>query len=150
MAVLSTSAWVLHDLGLAAGFGGPLFGKIALHKAVRDIDSEEERGHVLNDAWRQYNTVDAIALAVAGATWFIGRSAISGRLIDRQTRTLVRTKDFLLSGAILTGAANMWLGREMGEMAPEGRVPVESGNEPSPRTPDRARKLQGALNVLGP
>jgi hypothetical protein len=38
----------------------------------------------------------------------------------------------------------------MGNQAPAGAVPVTSGDEPSPRTPPKARMLQRALNVLGP
>ena len=39
MATLSTTAWVLHETGLAAGFGGNLFGQIALNPAVAEIQS---------------------------------------------------------------------------------------------------------------
>jgi hypothetical protein len=150
MAVLSTSAWVLHDLGLAAGFGGPLFGKLALHRAVRDIDSEEERGKVLNDAWNNYNVVTAASLGIAAATWFAGRAAISGRSIDSQTRGLVIAKDILLGAAVITGAANILSGRALGAQAPDGAVPVESGNVPSENTPPKAKALQGLLGVMGP
>ena len=150
MAVLSTSAWVLHDLGLAAGFGGPLFGKLALHRAVRDIDSEAERGKVLNDAWNNYNVVTAASLGVAALTWFAGRAAISGRSIDNETRGLVLAKDILLGAAVVTGAVNIVSGRMLGEQAPEGAVPVESGNLPSENTPPKAKALMGVLGVVGP
>ncbi len=150
MAVLSTSAWVLHDLGLAAGFGGPLFGKLALHRAVRDIDSEEERGKVLHDAWSNYNVVTAASLGIAALTWFAGRAAISGRSIDNETRGLVLAKDILLGAAVLTGAANIASGQELGNTAPDGAVPVESGDEPSERTPPKAKALMRFLSVMGP
>src|SRR4051794_39401440 len=54
MATASTTAWVLHDLGLAAGFGGTLFGKMALNPAVKEVRSREERGKVLDRAWRGF------------------------------------------------------------------------------------------------
>jgi hypothetical protein len=150
MATLSTSAWVLHDLGLAAGFGGPLFGRLALHRAVRDIPSEADRGKVLNDAWQQYNMVNAISLGAATLTWLIGRAMISGRSIDRETRNLVLLKDVLLGATVVTGIANMVSGRELAEQAPGGAVPVAEGSEPSPRTPRRAARLQRLMNVIGP
>ncbi|MDI1445613.1 hypothetical protein [Polyangium sp. 6x1] len=150
MAVLSTSAWVLHDLGLAAGFGGPLFGKLALQRAVQDIGSEEERGQVLHDAWSSYNVVTEASLGIAALTWFLGRAAISGRSIDEETRRLVLAKDILLGAAVLTGAANILSGQELGKQAPEGAVPVQSGNEPSARTPEKARGLLRFVNVMGP
>ncbi|MCC6553534.1 MAG: hypothetical protein IT372_11010 [Polyangiaceae bacterium] len=150
MATLSTSAWVLHDLGLAAGFGGPLFGKIALHRAVRDIHDEAERGKVLSDAWKRYNAVNAISLGIAAGSWLLGRALISGRSIDRETRNLVRLKDVLLGATIVTGAASMLSGEAMSREAPEGAVPVEGGNIPSVRTPRRAAGLQRFLGLMGP
>jgi len=150
MAVLSTSAWVLHDLGLAAGFGGPLFGKLALGRAVQDIHSEEERGQVLHDAWSSYNVVTAASLGVAALTWFIGRAAISGRSIDAETRGLVLAKDILLGAAVVTGAANILSGRALGDQAPDHAVPVKSGDEPSARTPEKAKGLMRFLSVMGP
>ena len=54
MVKLSTAAWVGHNLGLAAWFGGTLFGKLALNPSVRAISSREERGKVLNAAWNRY------------------------------------------------------------------------------------------------
>lgn len=150
MATLSTSAWVLHDLGLAAGFGGPLFGKLALHRAVRDIHDESERGKVLSDAWKRYNTVNIVSLGVAAGTWMLGRALISGRLIDRETRTLVLVKDLLLGATLITGAASMLGGERVRLMAPQGAVPIEQGNKPSPRTPRRAAALQRFLGVMGP
>lgn len=150
MATLSTSAWVLHDLGLAAGFGGPLFGKLALHRAVRDITDESQRGKVLNDAWRRYNIVNIASLGVAAFTWLLGRALISGRSIDRQTRDLVRAKDILLGATIITGAASMLGGEELRRQGPGGAVPIEQGNVPSARTPYRAAKVQRFLGAMGP
>lgn len=150
MATLSTSAWVLHDLGLAAGFGGPLFGKLALHRAVRDIHSEAERGKVLADAWKRYNLVNAISLGAATLTWFLGRAMISGRSIDEETRNLVRLKDGLLAATVVTGVANMLAGEEMRGQAPGGAVPVREGNVPSMHTPRKAAGLQRLLRTVGP
>jgi hypothetical protein len=36
---LSTAAWVAHNLGLAACFGGLLFGKAALNPSLSAIES---------------------------------------------------------------------------------------------------------------
>lgn len=150
MATLSTSAWVLHELGLAAGFGGPLFGRLALHRAVKDIHSEDERGKVLAEAWQRYNVVNTISLGAAALTWLLGRAVISGRSIDEETRNLVRLKDVLLGATVATSVVNMLSGREMSEQAPDRAVPVRDGDAPSPRTPGKAAGLQQVLNVMGP
>lgn len=150
MATLSTSAWVLHDLGLAAGFGGPLFGNLALHRAIRDIRDESERGKVLSHAWKRYNAVNIVSLGVAAGTWMLGRALISGRSIDKETRRLVLMKDILLGATLITGAASMLGGERMRLEAPQGGVPVKQGNEPSLRTPRRAATLQRFLRGMGP
>ena len=64
MATLSTTAWVLHELGLAAGFGGNLFGQIALNPAVAEIQSKRERGKVTHVAWDRYKVVNGASLAL--------------------------------------------------------------------------------------
>jgi hypothetical protein len=150
MGTLSTSAWVLHDLGLAADLGGSLFGKLALNPSVESIADERERGKVVHDAWNAYNLINGISLATMAATWFLGRSAITGRSIDRTARRLVVAKDVLVSAAVLTGAANMIGGAIMERKYPGGAVPVREGEVPSPRTPPTARLLQRFFAVMGP
>jgi hypothetical protein len=151
MATLSTSAWVLHELGLAAGFGGPLFGRLALRQAVKDIHSEAERGKVLSDAWQRYNLVSAISLGTAAATWFIGRTMISGRSIDRETRDLVRLKDILLGATLATSIASMVGGRQTSEEAPDRAAPLlEEGEAPAQRPPAKAAARKRLLGAMGP
>lgn len=150
MATLSTSAWVLHDLGLAAGFGGPLFGKLALQRAAVDIRDESERGKVLSDAWKRYNLVNLVSLGVVTGTWMLGRALISGRWIDKETRNLVRAKDILLGATLVTSAAGMLSGQQMRREAPKGASPRLEGVELSRRSPQRAAVLQQVLGVMGP
>lgn len=107
MAKLSTSAWILHDLGMAAGFGGTLFGKAALDPAAKKIGSQEERFKVLDSAWGRFRVLDAVALGMMAATWLAGRSAFSGRRLGSDLRTLVLAKDILIGGALVTGLASL-------------------------------------------
>lgn len=127
MATLSTAAWVLHDLGLAAGFGGPLFGKLALDPAIKVVHSEAERGEVMNKAWSGYQAVNAVALGTMAATWFVGRTVLSGWEVTAKARPLVLVKDALVGAALVTGVANMVGGAILAKQAPGGAVPVESG-----------------------
>ncbi|MBZ4419769.1 hypothetical protein [Myxococcus sp. RHSTA-1-4] len=147
--VLSSAALVLHNLGLATGFGGTLFGKIALNPAVRVIDRKEERGQVANAAWNGFNIVNAVSVGTAAITWLIGRSKLSGREIDRETRGLVIAKDILLGATLALGAANIFSGARLAAQAPEGAVPAETGLTPSEETPSKARKLMKTLDVMG-
>ena len=111
MRTLSTAAWVAHNLGLAACFGGLLFGKVALNPSLSAIDSEAERGKILNTAWNRYNAINVASFATAAITWFPGRLGLSGKEIDQQTRNLVLAKDVLFAVGALTGLASVIQGR---------------------------------------
>ncbi len=149
MTKLSTAAWIAHNLGLAACFGGQLFGKVALNPNLGAISSKEERGKMLNTAWNRYNVVNAVSLGTAAATWFFGRAGISGRSIDEEVRNLVLAKDVLFVVSLLTGLAAIASGLRLTRQAPDGAVPVETGTEPAPETPEQATSLLRAVNVLG-
>jgi hypothetical protein len=140
MAQLSTAAWVAHYLGLAACFGGQLFGKLALNPKLDALSSKTERGKMLNAAWNRYNVVNAVSLGTAAATWFVGRAGISGESID---------EDVLFVASILTGLASIISGLRLARQAPEGATPIQTGTEPAPETPEEAAGLLRTVNVLG-
>ena len=149
MRTLSTAAWVAHNLSLASCFGGLLFGKVALNPNLSAIDSEAERGKILNTAWNRYNVINVASFATAAATWFPGRLGLSGKEIDQQTRNLVLAKDVLFAVGTLTGLASVIQGRALTGQAPEGAVPIESGTTPADATPEKASSLLRSVNQLG-
>ena len=149
MRTLSTAAWVAHNLGLAACFGGLLFGKAALNPSLSAIDSEAERGKILNTTWNRYNAINVASFATAAATWFPGRLGLSGKEIDSQTRNLVLAKDVLFVAAALIGLASTIGGFQLSRQAPEGATPIESGTKPADDTPEAAARLLRMVNVLG-
>ncbi len=149
MRTLSTVAWVLHNLGLGACFGGLLFGKTALNPSLSALDSEAERGKILNTTWNRYNAINVISFATAALTWFPGRLGLSGQEIDDQTRNLVLAKDVLFAVGALTGLASVAQGRALTGQAPDGAVPIASGTTPSSSTPEKAAGLLRSVNQLG-
>jgi hypothetical protein len=146
---LSTAAWVAHNLGLAACFGGLLFGKVALNPSLSAIESEAERGKILNTTWNRYNAINVASFATAAATWFPGRLGLSGKEIDQQTRNLVLAKDILFGVGALSGLASVIQGRALADQAPYGAVPIESGTTPGSETPEQAASLLRSVNQLG-
>ena len=50
MATLSSTAWIIHDLGLASTIGGSMFGKIALHPSMHHISDAQQRDELADDA----------------------------------------------------------------------------------------------------
>ena len=149
MAKLTTAAWVAHDLGLAAAFGGSLFGKIAFNPNLKVAGSKPDRGKLLNKTWNSYNVVSAVSLGTSAATWLVGRAAVSGDAIDDESRNLVLAKDALFAGAAVSGLASILSGLKLAKQAPEGAVPINSGLEPAFETSDEAAKLLRTVNALG-
>ena len=150
MTKLTTAAWAAHELGLAASFGGLLFGKLALNPNLEVLENKSDRGKLLNKTWNRYNAVNAAAVSTAIATWLTGRSAISGNLaLDKEANNLVRTKDALLATAAATGLASIASGLQLTRQAPDGAVPIDSGVSPAPEMSDEAARLLRRVNVLG-
>lgn len=150
MAKLSTAAWIAHDLGLAASFGGLLFGRTAMNPSLAYIESSKaDRGRVLNKTWNRYNTVNVVSFGVATAGWFAGRAALSGRSIDDDAQNLSRIKDILYIAGAVSGLASVISGARLAGQAPDGAVPIENGSTPAVDTPEEAAKLLKTVNTLG-
>ena len=146
---LSSSALVIHDLGLATAFGGTLFGKLALDPAAKVLADPKERGQIVSTAWGTYNFVNLLAMSASAATWLIGRSMLTGREAGRVARPLVLAKDFLVGTALAAGIGNMIAGTMFAKQAPAARVPIETGMTRHALTPPRAASLQRVTTTLG-
>jgi hypothetical protein len=105
-ATLSTTAWVLHDLGLATSVGGAVFGKAGLRRAVGSESQQDGRGEIIQEAWKQFTPINLLSHLSVGATWLIGRSMLSGREVKRSARNLVVAKDALTAVYLLSGLAS--------------------------------------------
>ena len=58
MAQDNTVARSLHDLGLAAWFGGSLMGAVGLNGAAGAVDPAEQRLRVANAGWARWTPVN--------------------------------------------------------------------------------------------
>jgi uncharacterized membrane protein len=149
MAALSTAAWVAHDLGIAVGVGGSLFGRTALEPSVRNIADRVERGRVVHDAWRRYGAIQLGSLAVMAATWFAGRLRLSGREVDSRARALVLAKDILVGASLATAIGAAVSGRSVSARVRDGAVPMNSDGEVADDAPARVRRLGRLTDGLG-
>jgi hypothetical protein len=146
MAADNTVSRSLHDLGLAAWFGGSLMGAVGLNGAAAEVEEPKQRLRVANAGWNRWTPVNlaGIAAHVAGGAVLLG--ANKGRVASQQgvaRATVVKTA---LTGAAL--AATAWsraLGAKLNEA---GEVPVEGGTDPSIDTPEDVAKAQRQLKVL--
>ena len=141
---------IAQDGATAALLGGNLFGRVALHPALRDISDKTERGTVLNHAWRRYGTVNSLALVGLVAGWSSLRKDETGPLwTSPRRRSLVLAKDVAVGAVVVSGLASALGGVGFAQQASDGAVPMDSGSEPAPEASARASRLKHLVNVLG-
>jgi hypothetical protein len=137
-----TAARAAEDLGIAALAGGNLFGRVALHHAVERLPRPEDRGLVVNAAWRRYGTVNSLSLAAVVGGWLATRN-------EKRDPALTMAKDVAVGAVAVTGIAAAAAGVRFGKAAPGGAVPLESGSEPARDASPSQTRQKRALNVLG-
>jgi hypothetical protein len=146
MAKLTSAALAAHELGLAATFGGILFGETGLGKSVKVLPNQTDRSRVIEQAWKTYSVPSTIGLVTAAATWFIGRTAFSGRFMGRKMRRLILAKDLALGVTLASGLAAQVVGRKLSNEQP---FPVETNGRPSEGAPEQVVRLSRLARVLG-
>jgi hypothetical protein len=146
MAKLTSAALAAHELGLAATFGGILFGESGLEKSVKVLPDENDRSRVIEQAWKTYSIPKTIGLITAAATWFIGRSMFDGRFMGRKMRRLVVAKDIALGVTLLSGLGSQVCGRLLSQEQP---FPLNSNGKPTESTPEKAKQLTRVVDTLG-
>lgn len=147
---ISAAGRAAHDIGLAALLGGNLFGRLAMHPAVEGVCAPEERGAVVNAAWRRYGTINTLSLGAVLAGWIGARSSEAGdRLLSDRERKLARAKDVAVCAVAVTGVASAIEGVRFGRSAPGGAVPLTSGSETAPGASVGSNRSKRVLNVLG-
>ncbi len=135
----------LHDLGLAAWFGGSLAGAVALNGAAADVHDPKLRLRVANTGWARWTPVNAVAIAahlVGGAGLL---QANRGRTATQSGVGAATMAKLVLTGAALAVTAySRVLGKQLQHA--DG-VPVEGATEPAPVTPRELAKAQQQLDA---
>ena len=135
---------------LAALLGGNLFGRVAMHPALRDVSDKAERGMVLNHAWRRYGTVNSLALVGLVGGWVSTRGDEAAPLwTSPRRRSLVLAKDVAVAAVVVSGLASALGGVGFAQQASDGAVPMDSGSAPAAEASPRASRLKHLVNVLG-
>lgn len=102
---LAVAAGAIHGLSLAVAYGGPVFAKVGLRRALRKAHSKEERRAIMQTAWSQFSKVNVPAHVGFTASWLILRTLLGQVKLDRSTKNLLMVKDALITGALVTGVA---------------------------------------------
>lgn len=136
----------LHDVGLAAWFGGTLANATALNPAAAAADSPNRTGAVANVGWDRWTPVNAAAIAahVIGSVGMLGSDA--GRVAAQKgaTRTTL-LKTGLTFAALGVTAYSRVLGKRV---SAHTEVPAQSGTQPSAGTPADVAAAQRQLHLL--
>jgi hypothetical protein len=136
----------LHDVGLAAWFGGTLANAVALNPAAAETPDAYSTGKVANTGWNKWTPVNAAAIGahlVGSVGELVGNR---GRLTTQQgVATMSLAKTALTAAALGVTGYSRVLGRKV---ASYDTLPAESGTEPTAGTPQDAAKAQKQLKVL--
>jgi hypothetical protein len=142
----NTLARSLHDLGMAAWFGGSLMGAVGVNGAAADVDDPSQRARVANAGWGRWTPVNLVA---------IGVHLIGGLQLVKANKDRVGVQKGVAANSVVkTGLTAAALGatgysRLLGQkVMSHGDVPVAGGTAPLPSTPPEVAKAQKQLKAL--
>ena len=128
----NTLSRTLHDVGLAAWFGGTLANAVALNAAAEAAGSDSRTGAVANAGWDRWTPVNAAAIG-AHLVGSVGQLAANRRRVAEQkgVATMSTVKTLLTVAALGSTAYSRVLGQKVSSA---GAVPSKSGTKPSKLT----------------
>ena len=141
-----TIARTMHDLGLAAWFGGSLMGAMAVERGAAEAHDDTERLEIVDAAWRAWKPIQLAAIGAFAVGGAILTFTNRGRLASQEgVAKLSMVKTGLAAATVGTTMYASHLGRELAEA--EG-TPVVSGTTPSLETPDDVASKQRRLKMV--
>lgn len=142
----STISHALHDLGLAAWFGGTLANAVALNPAAAQAEHSAGVGAVANTGWDRWTPVNAAAIGVhlAGSVGLLLRD-VPRMQAQEGVASMAGLKTALTVGALGVTAYSRVLGRKVSQQT---AVPAESGTQPTSSTPPEVATAQRQLHKL--
>ena len=146
MAQDNTLARSLHDVGLAAWFGGSLMGAVGLNGAAATVDQPQQRLRVANSGWARWTPVNLAGIAAHLAGGAVLLAGNKSRLAGQRGVAGATLAKAALTGLALGATA---YSRALGQrLVQAGEVPVEGGTTPSGGTPPELAGAQRQLTVL--
>ena len=136
----------MHDVGLAAWFGGTLANAVALNPAAAQASSSTDVGAVANTGWDRWTPVNAAAIG-AHVVGSLGQIAGNKNRIAGQegVASMALGKTVLTAAALGATAYARALGKRVDQ---ETHMPARSGTEPEVGTPPAVANAQRQLRVL--
>ncbi len=140
-----TLARSMHDLGLAAWFGGALMGAVGVNGSAASLRDPAERSAAATIGWTRWAPVSAVAIGahLAGSVQLLRTERYRVRHQNGVARSSA-VKTGLTAAALGVTAYSGLLNRKM---AAAGHVPVEGATEPGPNTPAEIATAQKQLKA---
>ncbi|WP_199736536.1 hypothetical protein [Micromonospora sp. HM5-17] len=146
MAERHTMLRSMHDLGLAAWFGGSLMGAVGVNGAAEKVGDAKQRLGVASEGWARWAPVNAAAIGahVVGA---------AGELITESPRVVgqsgVGRMSAIKTGLTVAALAVTGYSRLLGmHLQKTAEAPVVAGTAPQNGTPPDVAARQRQLRVL--
>lgn len=136
----------MHDLGLAAWFGGTLANAVTLNPAASSAGDAASVGAVTNDGWDRWTPINAAAIGVhlIGAAGLLKHDL--GRAKAQQgVPSMAATKIGLTAVALGVTGYSRILGRRVSD---HRAVPAADGITPTSTTPPEVAAAQKQLKLL--
>ena len=125
----------MHDVGLAAWFGGALMGAVGLNGATNEVDDPTDRAKVASAGWARWAPVNAAAIGahlIGGIGLVLTNRQRLAVQSGARTNTIVKTA--LTGVAIASTAFSGWRGTQVfaaGKVhADGGTTPGDGGGDP--------------------
>ncbi|WP_370626892.1 hypothetical protein [Salinibacterium sp. ZJ450] len=136
----------MHDLGLAAWFGGTLMGAVGLNGGTAEAKDPQERLRLSSKGWAKWAPVQAAAIVVHGVGGVALIVANKSRLASQpEARTNTIVKGVVTLVAMGTTAYSAMVGAKMAKHAEEGAAGV---TEPSVLASDELTSAQSQQKIL--
>ena len=142
----NTVSRALHDVGLAAWFGGTLANAVALNPAAAEAGLSSRTGAVANVGWDRWTPVNAAAIGahLVGSVGQLGGNA--GRIKGQQgVGEMAVLKTVVTAAALGVTAYSRVLGKKVSSRTD---VPAASGTDPTASTPEDVANAQKQLKAL--
>ncbi len=136
----------LHDVGLAAWFGGTLANAVALNAAAGEAGGASDTGRVANAGWDRWTPVNAAAIG-AHLIGSVGQLRANRQRVANQEGVggMSALKTALTAAALGVTAYSRALGRVVSDA---GATPSRSGTKASKRAKAEVAAAQAKLDQL--
>ena len=146
-----TLARSMHDIGIAAWFGGSLMGAVGLNGGAATADDPQQRLAISSRGWQKWAPLQVTAILVHGLG---GLALVEGnklRLVGQlESRRNAKAKTVVTAVALASTLASGIAGRVMAKRAKEGADGVTDPKKGASRGLTRAQRMQRFLQWTTP